>query len=142
MSRISQVSSDHRFPSGFCWPIANLRTQVGDIAQRFGLTVEAWEEDGLGPASGMFIRLPSARVMLWRELEFAIEREAGEGLEVHADAGDLSTFGVEVLVAEALEALDLPPDAAAWVASDNAQRSAADLLARSGAVTKDGSQGS
>src|SRR5262245_43147077 len=128
MSRISQVSSDFRFPNGIGWPIAHLRTRVRDIAQRFGLTVEAWEENGLGPASGFIIGLPSGRAMALRELTYLIEREGAEGPELLADAGDVAAFGVEALVAEMLDALDLPRQAIAWIAPDDARRRAADLL--------------
>jgi hypothetical protein len=115
MSRISPVSSDYRFPNER-WPIADLRVRVGDIAQRLGLTIMSWEEDGLGPANGVLIRLTSGRVILLREQEHAIKHLAAEGPCVETDVGDVAAFGVEALMAEVLDALGLPRDAVAWIA--------------------------
>jgi hypothetical protein len=53
MKVISQVS-EYRFPSPDL-AIVSFRVPLAEIAQRSGLTVETWEEDGLGRASGMFI---------------------------------------------------------------------------------------
>jgi hypothetical protein len=128
MSCISQVPFDYRFPVGR-WPIADLRVRAGEIAQRFGFNLETWEEEGLGPANGMLIRLPSGRVMLLREQEHAIKHHGAEGPCVEADLGDVAALGSEVLMAEVLEALELPRDVVARIAGEDAQR-AADFLAR------------
>jgi hypothetical protein len=55
--------------------------------------------------------------MLLRELEHAIKHLGEEGPTVHVDAGEVAATGVEALVAEILESLDLPGDAVARVAS-------------------------
>ncbi len=111
-------------------PIVSVREPLADIAERCGLIVEQWEEDGLGQASGMFVRLPSGRVMLLRELQQARKYLGEEGPTVHADVGDLAEFGVEPLVAEVLQSLGLASDTVTRVASNDAQRIAAGLLKR------------
>ena len=50
---------------------------------------------------------------------------------VHVDVGDLAECGVELLVAEVLQNLDLVSDTVAWLAPNDAQGIAADLLMRS-----------
>lgn len=127
MNGISQVS-EYQFPSPDL-AIAILRVPVAEIAKRFGLTVDTWEEAGLGRAHGMFIRFPSGRVMLLRELEHAIKHLGREGPTVHVDAGELAAFGVEPLVAEVLESLGLPSDAVAPVAPNDSRDAAKQILA-------------
>jgi hypothetical protein len=68
MSTIEKVFG-HRFR--LLWPIAVLTGSLDDILTRFRMEPESWVEDGLGPARGIVIRLPSGRVVLIRELEYA-----------------------------------------------------------------------
>lgn len=122
--------AEYRYPSGMHLPVMTIRIDLRDVAGRLGVTVETWEEDGLGPACGMFLRLPSGRVVLLRELEHAVKRLGAEGPEVFADVGDLAALDVERLVAEVLDDLDLPREQVAWIASNDARQRAADLFAR------------
>jgi hypothetical protein len=128
MNVISQVS-EYRFPSPDL-AIVTIRVPVAEIAKRFGLTVENWEEDGLGRARGMFIRFPSGRVMLLRELEHAIKDLGEEGPTVYVDAGEVVACGVEPLVGEVLEGLGLPSNAVARIASNDSRDVAAQMLAK------------
>ncbi len=83
---------------------------------RLGLTVQAWDEDGLGPTRGMLIRLSSGTVVLMRELEHAIKHLGAKGPEFDVDASDAVTAGVEPLVSEILDSLGLTRDAVVWMA--------------------------
>ena len=127
----------HRFPSGTDWGLVSLRMPVDDIAARFGWTVERWEEDGLGPATGLLVELPSGRVVLLRELQHVRKYYGEEGPTVHVDAGDLAAFGIEALVAEILEGLGMSRDLVKWIAPTEAQRAAADFVARRRATHAD-----
>jgi hypothetical protein len=128
MNVISQVS-EYRFTSPDL-PIISLRVRIAEIAERFGLTVETWEEDGLGPACGMFLKFPSGRVMLLRELEHAVEHLGQKGPTVYVGASEVAAVGVEPLVTEVQESLGLKNDAVAWVASNDIRGAAAQILAR------------
>ena len=128
MNPVSQVF-EYRYPSRADWPLLSLRIPVVEIAERFGLSVEKWEEDGLGQATGLFIRLPSGRIVLLRELQHAREYHGEEGPTVHVGAGELGSLGVEPLVAEILEGLDMTSDLVKWVVSSDARQQAADLAA-------------
>jgi len=119
----------YRFTSPeFC--LVTLRVRVSDIAERLHLAVDRWEEDGLGPASGMLIRLPSGTVVLVSELEHAIRHLKAEGPALWIGARELVERGVEPLVTEILEDLQLSRDQIDRVATDEDRETAADLLAR------------
>jgi hypothetical protein len=125
MARMIQVSSYvSRAPdlSFMC-----LDVRVAEIAERAGFRLETWEEDGLGPASGMFIRLPTGAVVLLRELKHAVEHLGARGPTVWTTADKLAEAGVEPLVAEVLESLELPRDAAYWTAPESLQEIAAKM---------------
>ena len=62
MTGVEQVW-DYRFP-GIDMPIATFCRRVSEIAERNGCTVETWEEDGLGEASGLMLKLASGRTIL------------------------------------------------------------------------------
>jgi hypothetical protein len=128
MNQISQVF-EYRFLNPDI-SIVSLRAPVAEIAEKLGLSVEAWETDGLGRARGMFIRFSSGKVMLLRELEYAIEHLGQEGPTVYVDAGEVAAFGVESLVAEILGGLGLSSDKVAWMASSDVQRDATQMLNR------------
>src|SRR5262245_13661908 len=113
MDRIAQIF-DHKFPSGFDLPIAVISTSLDEIASRFELKPESWDEAGLGPARGVFIGLPSGKVVLILELEHAIKRLGACGPQVLADGADVAVIGVGALLDEMVHALDLPDDAVAW----------------------------
>jgi hypothetical protein len=126
---IVQVFS-HRFPSGLEVPVMDLREPVAGIADRLGLIVERWEEDGLGPASGFLVRLSSGRIVLLQEMEHAVKRLGAKGPTVLADAGEVAAVGPAPIASEIVEGLDLSADAVKCIAPSESQQQAADLVAR------------
>jgi len=125
MKEVSQLS-EYQFPSPEM-AIASLRVPLDQIAERSGLTVETWEEHGLGRARGMFVQFSSGRVALLRELEHAIKHLGQEGPTIYVDAVAVAS-GVERLVAEILEGLGLPNSAVADIAPSDSRDVAAQLL--------------
>jgi hypothetical protein len=128
MNAIRQVS-EYRFPN-IDFSVVTLRVSLDEIAERFGLNIETWEEDGLGPARGMFIGFPSGRVMLLRELEYALKHLGEHGPTVWIEAGAMAALGVEPLINEVLEGLGLSADTVAWRPSDDVRGYAAESLTR------------
>jgi hypothetical protein len=120
---------DYRF-SSTDWPIVRLVVNVATLASRFGFSIDHWQEGGLGSASGMLLSLASGRVVLLRELEHAVRYLGAKGPTIHVEASHLAQYGVEPLVNEVLDALELSRDATDWIAPVEAQAGAADLLAR------------
>jgi hypothetical protein len=119
---------DYRF-STVDLPIARIRQRLADIAGRFNLEIDRWEEDGLGWAQGMFVRLASGRVMLLRELEHAVKHLGAKGPGIYLDASYIAEAGVGVLIADVLETLDLPKEELDWIAGDEVRETAVDLVA-------------
>lgn len=68
--------------------------------------------------------------MLLQEFEHAIKHLGANGPTISVDARDLADLGVRPLVDEALATLDLSRDDTDWIAPDEAQTNAADLLRR------------
>jgi hypothetical protein len=123
---IEQVSSyGCRAPD---YPFVSLDVRVTEIADRAGLRVETWEEDGLGPASGMFVKLPSGTVVLLRELEHLVEHRGARGPTVYTTADKVVASTVESLVAEVLESLALPKDTISWTADESVREYAAAMV--------------
>lgn len=127
MSTIEKIFG-HRFPSGSAWPIAVLTVNLDDILARFRMGPENWVEDGLGPARGVVIRLPSGRVVLIRELEHAINHLGASGPDLSVDGADVVSAGVSALVGEVVSALGLSESAVAWKASEDIRQSVAQTL--------------
>lgn len=119
---------DCGFPSGFELPIAGLNIGLEKLESLKGFALEAWEEEGLGPAHGGMFKLASGRLILIRELEHARHYLGERGPGIHADGGDIARMGVEALVAEALEALSLTTSALAWVQNAEARETASRLI--------------
>ena len=128
MSSIAQVF-EHKFPSGLDQTIATLSVSLDDIVARLGMEPDSWEEDGLGPSRGVFIRLPSGRIALIRERAKAIKHLGVPGPQLVVDAADLVAFGVSSLLEEAVRALGLSESAVAWKADEDIRQSAAQILA-------------
>jgi hypothetical protein len=119
---IEQIEK-YRFTSGEL-PIALVRRRLAEIANRLNLKIYRWEEDGLGPAQGLIIRLASGRVMLLLELEHAIKHHRVKGPEILVEARDLAEVGVEPLIVEVQEALDLTRDELDWIAPEENRETA------------------
>jgi hypothetical protein len=125
-AKAAQIA-DYRF-SSTDWPIVSLAVNVATLAGRFGFTIDHWDEDGLGRASGMLLRLSSGRVVLVCELEHAVKRLGAKGPTIHVEASHLAQYGVEPLVDEVLDALELSREATDWIAPAESQASAAEVL--------------
>lgn len=128
LMNIAQIY-DYRFPITD-WPIMQFQMRMFEIAQSFGFRVESWQEDGLGEAHGMFLRLPSERVILFREMQHLIKHDCVKGPTVWIDVGVVAEIGVEPLVAEVLTAINLPPEAVDWVNAPEGNEAAVDFVKR------------
>jgi hypothetical protein len=109
-------------------PLAVLRIRLDDLASRFNAPVQAWHEDGMGPARGFGGRLSSGRLFAIQELENDIKHRNRNGPALYADAIDIAECGVNPLLDEILNALELTRDAVAWVVDADAQESAAIMV--------------
>jgi hypothetical protein len=125
-AKVVQIA-DYRF-SSTDWPIVSLVVDVATLAGRLGFTIDHWEEDGLGPASGMLLKLASGRVVLVSELEHLVKHHRAKGPTIYVEASHLAQYGVEPLVSEVLDALELSREATDWIAPVESQAGAADLL--------------
>jgi hypothetical protein len=134
MTNVVQVY-DYRFPNAY-FPIMRFQVRLSEIARSLGFEIESWEEDGLGPARGMLLRLPTGRVVLFRELQHAIDHYREMGPYVHIDAGAIAEFGVEPLISEVLTSLDLPQQMVDWRASSEQQQTAIDFVKSAAAYRK------
>jgi hypothetical protein len=134
MTKVVQVY-DYRFPNAD-FPIMRFQVRISEIARSLGLEIESWEEDGLGPARGMLLRLPTGRVVLFRELQHLIDHYREMGPYVHVDAAVIAEFGVEPLINEVLTSLDLPQQMVDWRASSEQQQTAIDFLKSAAAYRK------
>jgi hypothetical protein len=119
---------EHRFPSGLALPIAVLAVSLDDVATRFCIALQSWDEDGLGAARGMLMRLPSGKIILIRELAHMVKHMGSPGPDIIADGGDVLSFGVDALVAEVVLALGLSERAVAWNGGEEVRHSAARIL--------------
>ncbi|MGY8638888.1 hypothetical protein RAD15_41115 [Bradyrhizobium sp. 14AA] len=128
MKGVEQVF-DYRFPTDRC-PIAGLRSQISELADRFGLNVESWNEDGLGKLLGVLLKLPSKRIVALIEYETYNEAHRLEHgtLEVSLGAEEVAALGAEPLIGEVLECLGLTRDDLIWLATEAVQMEARDLL--------------
>lgn len=117
MTNVVQVY-DYRFPNTD-FAIMRFQMRLSEIAQSLGFEVESWE-DQLGPARGMLLRLPTGRVVLFLELQHAIDHYREMGPYVHVDAGAVAEFGVEPLISEVLTTLGLSDQSVDWRASSDA----------------------
>jgi hypothetical protein len=110
-------------------PIAVLGIQVDDLASRLDLPVFAWVVDGLGPARGVACRLPSGRVFGLEEVETSIRYQGVKGPTVWVDAADMADRGIERLLAEILEGLQLSKENIAEVVGPEVHQRALQVAA-------------
>jgi hypothetical protein len=129
MTDVEQVR-DHVFPL-VGMPIARFCRRIAEIAQRNGLEVEAFVERR-GEASGMFVKLPSGRVLSLVEFRHMIEHHRERGPTVYIDAGEIAEFGVDFLVKEAVTSLRLSQQDIDWVAPPENRRIALDNVKHDG----------
>ena len=118
----------------YTWPtdpfsLALVVESVETLASRIGAQVKEWSEDGLGPVRGICVRLPSGRVVLIQEYTYAIQHGMHSGPELAVDAADVATLGVDALLQEVLEVLEIPPGAVQWRQASSAAAIAAERAA-------------
>ncbi|MEL6826847.1 MAG: hypothetical protein AAFN91_11420 [Pseudomonadota bacterium] len=97
---------------------------MSEIARRVGLSIEVWEEDGLGTARGCWIPIQDGMFVLLRELDHAREHLGATGPVVWVDSDDAIAVGFDDLLHTTLDALSLsledvntiPDDKEAWLA--------------------------
>jgi hypothetical protein len=102
-----EALSAYRWPSGEPFWLGTLQPRLSELAQRLGVPLQSWVEDGLGPAVGTAFRLPSGRVVFLEEYAHPIESGATTGPEAWADLAVVATEGCEVIRTEFLTALGL-----------------------------------
>ena len=128
-----------RFPSGLDWDLVRLNRRLSDIDGIAGFDIEQWTEDGLGPARGLCLELPSGRIIALMELDYLIERGQASGPDILVDGGEAAREGFAAIATDVLAALGLDDTAIAWQPDDigawsaSARRTLEDWQARIGA---------
>jgi hypothetical protein len=72
-----------------------------------GLTIDVWEEDGLGTARGFFVTLENDCIVLVRELDHQRNNFDYPGPTIFADGWDAVGHGHTLLLDQTLKALSL-----------------------------------
>ncbi|MCA1380973.1 hypothetical protein N2605_14865 [Bradyrhizobium yuanmingense] len=111
---ITQLPDDFRF-SGPEMPLCSLAIRIADLAKRFGFTLIHYQDDGLGWAASMFVRLESGRPLFLTEHAHAVEHLGAKGPVVEVDAQDIAEIDVKPFVGEVLEAFQLSLQDADWI---------------------------
>jgi len=108
-----------------------LNRQLSEIEVLSILDIERWEEDGWGPAQGLWLALKSGRVVLLRQLDYEIETGRATGPVIVVDGGEAATEGFVTIAADVLASLELDDGTVAWRPEDIERWSAdaQDLLA-------------
>jgi hypothetical protein len=104
---------EHRWPT-IDWPIAQLIIRIDRIAEKNGLVLEDWIEDGLGELSGCTLQLPSGLVVQLIESTHAIRHFHLRGPALYADAKDVHLAGIDPVLSDALAVLGLNPTDVEW----------------------------
>jgi hypothetical protein len=125
MPNVVQVY-DYRFPNPE-YEIMRFQVRISEIAKSLGFEVESWD-DQLGPARSMCLRLPTGRVVVFFELQHAINHHDEKGPYVQVDAALLAEFGVEPLIDEVLTSLGLSDQLVDWRATSEQQQYAIDSM--------------
>lgn len=98
---------EHQWPSRTSTWLFGLNLRVHELANSLGLAVTEWDEDGLGLARGMLLRLETGRVVLVSEFQHAIEFLGSKGASVEVDAHEAAELGFEALATEVKAQLGL-----------------------------------
>jgi hypothetical protein len=96
--------------------LCTLTIRIADLAERFGFALIHYDDDGLGRAASMFVRLESGRALLLTEHAHAVEHLGSKGPVVEVDARDIVEIDVEPFVDEVLEAFQLSREDVDWIA--------------------------
>lgn len=125
-----QSISSHEWPSGSgVWLVYCIDLRVDALAAALSFGLQDWEEDGLGPARGAWLKLSTGRIILVYELAHAIEALGAKGPTVEVDALEGATLGLERLVSEIRSEVRLTADQIMPIAqnAESWQRDAAKL---------------
>lgn len=114
--RLEQLR-DFKFPSGFERNLATVDRRVSDLANRLGVKLERWEEDGLGWASG-FVWGPAQFPTLIVEQDHAVERNSRRATTIVVDGGEAARNGHRATLDRVVALLGLDQDAISWVPED------------------------
>ena len=98
--------AEHTFPHER-WAALSLSIRMEALAQRLGIKVDVWEEEGLGEAKGCFLQLGSGRIIMLREIDKTIKMFGEKGPTVIVDGADLAQNGWEGIVEEVMDSLGL-----------------------------------
>ena len=128
-SSIRQLAPGHRWPTGRAFYIGQFAdAPLEDLAQRTGLVIQRFVEDGLGPGASAGAILPSGLGVVLTEYEHLIEHRGMTGPQLEADAYDVVTRGAAPIFAEALVAFGLTRDHVAHEPTGDTAGEAATLL--------------
>ena len=115
-AELDQLEFGFRWPSGDGRPLFQISVRAAELAQRNGLQLRHWDEDGLGPASGFVFRTDGGDIFVVQELAHAIEHLGSEGPTIWADKGSAETRGVAAVVDACLGALGIYESDVTWIA--------------------------
>ncbi len=100
----------HKWPSGSGVWLIGIAVRMDILAESLSISTEEWEEEGLGPARGAWLKLSNSRIVLVYELAHAIKFHGARGPAVEVDAQEAATLGLDHLTAEVKSALSLTED--------------------------------
>ncbi|WP_225767126.1 hypothetical protein [Inquilinus sp. Marseille-Q2685] len=129
MARVEQLF-EHRFPSGLDWRVAQFGLHVSVVAEHLGLELQVWEEDGLGDVTGLFLRLPSGRLLLLREFHHSLHGLYPPSFEACADGHDVAMHGAPEIVEDMLPVCGLSRAEITWIGDEESRQTAIGLLDR------------
>jgi len=112
---ITQLPDDFRF-GGPEMQLCTLAIRIAELAERFGFTLIHYDDDGLGHAASMFVRLESGRALFLTEHAHAVNHLGSKGPVVEVDARDIAEIDVEPFVDEVVKAFQLSREDVDWIA--------------------------
>ena len=116
------------WPGGALYPVCTLRLPVAELAARVGVPLDAWEEDGMGDATGFCAQLAAGPWVLVTEYAHSRrEHQLGPALEV--DATVLAHLGVARALALLQAEMGFGNEDLSWVSPDG-QAAAREWLGR------------
>jgi hypothetical protein len=118
--------TEYKFHCDF--PICTLSVPVAELAKRFGLKLDQWEEPGLGRGIGFGCTLASGLVLFLEEYEHAYVRLGPPGPTVHIEASELVARGVETTLQDVLAGLGLTRTDVAWSQSQDGLETARQMI--------------
>jgi len=109
------------------FPLCELSISALELATLLGISLETWDEDGLGPALGFTCKLQSGLAILAQELEYVSEKAGAPRTTVLIESCELVELGVERALLDILSAFELSKERVTWFQSEAGLRSAIQL---------------